>query len=268
MTGFRNFFAAAAIAVAATVVAAPAQATPHSVIWGPGANLGVTETVKGHHSGFSVRNINPLKKALGGGFYDEVQYCSYNNPYGASANTPDGLEQSQTLTFFLFENGKDDISLFLIMDKWNDGSGSAANISVTSAGLAGTGVNVLVRDDPGDSSYAWNDATGAMNPDFRSWPCCTDGMVLGYLPDASESSWSINYSFNSYEGLNQARIWYLADAYENNPNQGFQSFQIPMNQLNTLVFRRIGETTAAVTAPAGLIFPLAALGLFAVRRRR
>ena len=188
MTELRNFFTAVAIAMAATVITAPAQATPFSVIWGPNASSNLDETAEGVHSGFSVRNINPLKKAQGGGFYNEVQYYSYGNPWGASANTPDGLEQSNTLTFFLFENGNDDISLFLIMDTPNDGSGSSANISVTSTGLAGEGVGVLVRDDPGDSSYAWNDATGTMNPNFVSFPCCTDGMVLGYLPDASSSS--------------------------------------------------------------------------------
>ena len=58
------------------------------------------------------------------------------------------------------------------------------NLSIGSSGLAGTNQSFIIRDDPGDSSYFWDNATGTANLNLFSSPCCNDGWVLGLLPDS------------------------------------------------------------------------------------
>ncbi|CAN0513240.1 unnamed protein product, partial [Discosporangium mesarthrocarpum] len=140
-----------------------------------------------------------------------AQYYSYSNPFGASANTPDSLERSNTLTMFLYDDPNNGLSLFHIYDVPLDGDGSRMIFQVSSTGLAGSGQSFFVRDDPGDSSFIWNDATGASgNINLVSSPCCTDGWVLGLLPDASTDSWSINTQYSQIVGITQFRVVTLA----------------------------------------------------------
>ena len=256
MTNFRNLFGAAAIAVAATVaLAAAATAGPYSVRWTSGA------------TNFDVE-INPIVYDNGGGnFRTAAQYYSYNSPFGASANTPDNLERSNTATMFLYDDPNNGLSLFHIYDRFLDPDGSEIDVSINSAGLAGTGQSFLVRDDPGDTSFAWNDPTGSAILSFRSSACCTDGWVLGLLPDHSTDSWSIDVDFTFLDGINTFEIVTLQNPFTTQATRTIQRFAIDPNGINTLEFVRTGETVTAVTAPAGLIFPLAALGLIAVRRR-
>lgn len=267
MSFFSKFPTAAAIAVAVTVAAATAQATPYSVIWGGGANLGVGAVPEGIHPTFSARNIYPIMKAHpSGGFYTAPQYYSYNTPWGASVNTPDNIEQSQVASFFLFDDGNE-LSMFSFFDIPNDGDGGHVDANITSAGLAGNNdVYVSVRDDPGDSTYAWDATTGTSNPNWRWVSCCTDGMVLSGLPDEEGDTWGLDFDFLSYSGIDTFRIYTLTDDFENGGTQ-IVSISIPAPLISTVVFRRIEEQTASIPAPAGLIFPLAALGLIAVRRR-
>lgn len=109
MTGFRNFLATAAMTVAATAaLTSAALAGPYSVRWG----------------GSFEREINPLYYDNGSGNYrTAAQYYSYSSPFGASANTPDNLEESETLTMFLYEDPNNGLSLFHIYDRPNDPTG-------------------------------------------------------------------------------------------------------------------------------------------------
>jgi hypothetical protein len=97
-------------------------------------------------------------------------FYSYGNPNGSSANT--GLEISNTLIIFLYEDVNTGIiSLFLIADIANDGSGGSLQFDVNC--LPATAF-VSVQDDAGEFSgvpplisgnWSWGD-------------CCTDGGVI------------------------------------------------------------------------------------------
>ena len=257
MPFFPKFFAAAAVAATLAMGASAAMAGPYSVHWSSGSTT-------------HALAINPIVSPNGTGFHTAEQYYSYSNPLGSAANTPDALERSNTATMFLYDDPGNGLSLFHIYDRSNDGSGMRANVSITSAGLAGTGQSFIVRDDPGDSSYLWNDATGSANLSFQSFSCCTDGWVLGLLPDAPSVSWSINAAFSNLEGITNFDIVMLADPYTTPANRHIQRFSIPGSAINTLEFVRTGETVVAVPAPATALFPLAALFLIGgiARRRR
>lgn len=261
--------AGATVAIAAALVmgASAAMAGPYSLVWGSGANLGLGELPEGVHPTFSVRNIYPIMKARpGGGFYTAPEYYSYNTPYGASVNTPDNLERSQVASFFLFDDGNE-LSMFSFFDIPRDADGGHVYADITSAGLAeNPDIYVSVRDDPGDSTYAWDTASGTSSPRWSWVACCTDGMVLSGLPDGDGDTWGLDFDFLSYSGINTFRIYTLTDAYENG-DRTITSVSIPAALANTLVIRRISQTTASVPAPAGLIFPLAAIALIALRRR-
>lgn len=250
----RKVFAAAAVVVL-PLFALPsvAVATPtYAVSWNGGAN---------------VRGIYAVQRPLAGGFYDATQYYAYNAPYGASSNTPDNLEMSNTISLFLFQDGLGNLSLFQISDKPNDGSGSRLTTTITSNGLAGTGQQFIVQNDPGDGPYAWNDATGSATINQQSWPCCNDGFVLGYLPSQSGDGWDLTLHYSDVAGLSALNIYTLNDSYANGgPFTVIQSFNIPFGQ--DVTFSRLAEQVASVPAPAGLPFLALAVGGLAVRRRR
>jgi hypothetical protein len=268
MSLFPKLFAAAAIAATLVMGATTAaMAGPYSIVWGGGAHLGLGEVPEGNNGTFNAREIFPIMKAHpSGGFYTAPQYYSYSTPFGASVNTPDQIEQSQVASFFLFDDGNE-LSMFSFFDVPNDGNGGHVFADITSAGLAGNpNVHVSVRDDPGDSSYAWDTANGTSNPNWRWTSCCTDGMVLSGLPDEQGNTWGLDFDFLSYEGIDTFRIYTLTDAYENG-NPTITHVSIPAAQISTVIFRRIEEQAAAIPAPAGMLFPLAAIGLMAIRRR-
>jgi MYXO-CTERM domain-containing protein len=253
MSLFPRFFTAAAVAATLAMGASAAMAGPYSVRWG----------------GVNEREINPIVYDNGGGNYrTAAQYYSYSSPVGAAANTPDNLERSNTATMFLYNDPNNGLSLFHIYDDSFDADGSRVDVNITSAGLAGTGQSFLVRDDPGDTSFVWNDATGSANLSFFSSPCCTDGWALGMLPDASGDSWSVNADFTQLQGIDTFDIVTLRDPFTSQGARVIDRFSIAANQINTLEFVRTGETVTAVSESTMLIFPLAAIGLLALRRRR
>lgn len=257
MSVFPKFFTAAAIATTLVMGASAAMAGPYSARWTTGATT-------------QEREINPIVSPNGSGFRTAAQYYSYSSPFGASANTPDNLERSDTLTMFLYDDPNSGLSLFHIYDEPNDGSGMAANLSITSSGLENTGQSFIVRDDPGDTSFFWNDATGSANLSFQSTPCCTDGWVLGLLPDASTDSWSINTQYSFLTGISRFDIVTLRDPFGTGPRI-IDRFSIAPSSLDTLEFVRTGETVVAMSEPAAALFPLAALfliGGIARNRRR
>ena len=199
----------------------------------------------------NVVEIYPISKDKGAGptYYSDVEYYSYNTPNMAAANTPDNLEESQVAQWFLFADPSDpsNLSLFMFMDKPHDGSGGSVDLSVSSTGLAGTGVRVSVRDDPGDSAYTWNDATGTMSANFTWQSCCTDGLVLANLP--TYLLWSINVQFNSYSGVDQFKVRTLNQCWQDG-GRSINNFQIPASQANSLFIQLVPDA-AAPTCGAG-----------------
>lgn len=193
------------------------------------------EAVWNSGSVVNEREIFPISKSnSAGGLLTAPQYYSYSNPDGASANTPDDLEESQVAQFFLFDDGGI-LSLFLIMDIPRDADGGQVDLTINSEGLAGEGIQVTVRDDPGDSSYVWDDSNGSSNPTFNWAPCCTDGMVLSGFP--IDSDWSINMQFLQRNGLSEFKVKTF-----DSTGTTIESFSIPSNQVNTLQIRAITST--------------------------
>eukprot|EP01129_Flabellula_baltica_P010134 TRINITY_DN4246_c0_g2_i1.p1 TRINITY_DN4246_c0_g2~~TRINITY_DN4246_c0_g2_i1.p1 ORF type:complete len:888 (+),score=167.51 TRINITY_DN4246_c0_g2_i1:2-2665(+) len=192
-----------------------------------------------------VKKIYPLKYMGPSGYYSASQYYSYGTPYGASANTPDGLEESSVAQYYFFDDDEE-VSLFFYFDRYADDSGGIVTADITSEGLAGKGASITVRDDPGDSSYIWNDSDGTSSPYWKWWPCCTDGMVLGKLPqpvekvggvtptfNPSDHTFCVNMKFSEQEGVTQFKVQTLTDYLENG-QRTITSFSIPSVQANTL----------------------------------
>jgi len=77
--------------------------------------------------------------------------------------------ESNVLVFlFSFQT----LSMFIIFDKAKDGSGGIVKAQVTSTGLAGKGVGILVKDDPNDGTYVWDDTDGTSNPNWQWYAVC------------------------------------------------------------------------------------------------
>lgn len=97
-------------------------------------------------------------------FYD------YGNPNGSSANT--GLEMSNGLILFLYEDlNTGIISLFLIADIANDGSGGSLTFEVN---CLPADSYIAVQDDGGE----FNGAPPLVTGNWSWGDCCTDGGVI------------------------------------------------------------------------------------------
>ena len=128
--------------------------------------------------------VIPLSKAE-----SAVDYYTYNTPFSASGD-PDFGTVSSVGFIWLYENSlTGDISLGLIFDKPNDGSGGSVKMSF--AGVPATGF-VEVKDDPGNVITV----TGA---DWVWSPCCTDGAMLGGL----NGLWDISLTLESASGVDR-----------------------------------------------------------------
>ena len=119
-----------------------------------------------------------------------VDYYTYNNPF-ASSGDPDFGTASSVGFIWLYENTlTGNISLGMIFDKPQDGSGGAVEMSFT--GVPATGF-VEVKDDPGNVITV----TGA------NWvwaACCTDGGVIGGLEN---EFWEITITLDSATGVDR-----------------------------------------------------------------
>jgi hypothetical protein len=135
-------------------------------------------------NGAVVQPVAPLTEAE-----SAAAYYTYNTPF-ASSGDPDFGTQSSKGFFWLYENSlTGDISLGIIFDKPNDGSGGAVDMSF--AGVPATGF-VEVSDDPGDAFTVTSGNWG--------WsPCCTDGGVIGGL----EGLWVITVTLNGATGVEE-----------------------------------------------------------------
>jgi hypothetical protein len=99
-----------------------------------------------------------------------VNFYSYGNPIGASANT--GLELSETLLVMLHEDtNTGNTSLIIILDLPNDGTGGDVDLTVN---CLPDSAAVAVADDGGELFGSPPTITG----DFSWVSCCTDGGVI------------------------------------------------------------------------------------------
>jgi hypothetical protein len=96
----------------------------------------------------------------------------------ASAHTPVGLERSNAAVLFLLRSsssGAGKISLGVVFDGQNDGTGGRAKVAVIGA-VAGATLAVA------EEGIEFDAAT--LTGDFRWWGCCTDGFVIDTINDA------------------------------------------------------------------------------------
>lgn len=134
---------------------------------------------------------------------DITTFYSYGNPNNASSNTQvalgagNGLETSETSVLFLYEDNMGDVSLVMIHDKPNDGSGGKAIFTFSDYPV---GTSFLVRDDVSGSE-------GVLDTSIWRWlDCCTDGGALG--PVNPGFMLNIAPDFPASGGLSAGQILY------------------------------------------------------------
>ncbi|MEZ4265838.1 MAG: MopE-related protein [Myxococcota bacterium] len=110
------------------------------------------------------------------GTTDVKSFYSYDAPNELSSNT--GFEQSNRSVIGLYRDPAGILSLFIIHDAVEDGSGG--EFAMTLAGLnSGT---VVVQDDPSGAPDAFGNPNGAYS---WKWPqCCTDGVAIEGIGNA------------------------------------------------------------------------------------
>ncbi len=160
-----------------------------------------------------------------------VEYYSYGVPNGASYNGVNIPGESEVIQSFLVKDTYDQIYLVVVFDTAPDDTGGTANVSITSEGLGGLGLSFVVRDDPGEGSWNWDDSLGRADLSFTWLPCCTDGFALGPLPTGS--GYALNLQFSSLTGINSLKAQFTDNSGD------LASREIPANQLNTLRFEYI-----------------------------
>jgi len=138
-------------------------------------------------------------------------FYQYGNPKGSSANT--GFEQSNTTLFFLYQSDIPGAKLALVVihDKANDPGGGNAHLSLSGV----PGAVISLYDDPTHACDIRTFDPIAGSGEF-SWcwgGCCTDGMVLGYLPE----SFTMQLQLSNMSGISKARILSGDGTYTNLP---------------------------------------------------
>ena len=128
-------------------------------------------------------------------------YYQYGTPYGASFNGPAPALTSNRSHLFLADT-TDGLSLFVVHDKPEDGSGGTTRMHWT---LTGDTAGVLAEDDP------WETVTvsggGTIFESSHGWaPCCTDGMAFGSL----DGAWTVTGNFTNSiadTGMNEWHVY-------------------------------------------------------------
>ena len=157
--------------------------------------------------GVAVRGVIPL---LGP---DDVE-TFYGYPGGA-ARSATGLEQSDTSLLFLYEDKLGRVSLVMIHDA-NDGSGGKAVFDL--AGIP-IGTAFVVRDDPGDGSYAIAQPGGTARVTWMWNDINTDGGALSGSLEKQAWTISITPQFPAEGGASAGKItaWKFLTGSLDNP---------------------------------------------------
>lgn len=130
---------------------------------------------------------------------------SYNNPVTASYSNLDPPAVSGVSQFFFVDTSDSDgISLFIVQDAANDGSGGRANMDLV---LSGDEATVLVQDDGGEIDNTANTEFAVRH--FWS-PCCTDGGVIGTL----EGNWSMTVDVSLFNLDPSNGSWEVLSAFK------------------------------------------------------
>lgn len=149
--------------------------------------------------------VDPLSTAESGADYFDydLSEASGDPAFGTVSNT--GF-------FWLHEDTTNgDISLGIILDTMEDGSGG--NVEMGFSGVPGSGF-VATADDFGEVSTS--------DGNWKWWPCCTDGGVIGGL----DGLWDITITLTYNEGID---AWYFLSGSPISPDE------IPLTMGSTLV---------------------------------
>jgi hypothetical protein len=136
-----------------------------------------------------------------------AQYFAYGIGFGASFNGPAPDLVSDESQLFLVDSAVDGLTLFIVHDKPQDGSGGQDRVQID---LSSAGADVLVKDDPGEAVVKSNgDKTFSA---LHTWaPCCTDGYVIGPISDAGFPAYVQFSQRSSYQG-GQLETWAAASS--------------------------------------------------------
>lgn len=148
-----------------------------------------------------------------------------NDQYGM---TTTGIERSDVSELFLW-NGPNGTSLVMIHDKHNDGSGGAVSFRIDGLSM-GQGEWVIL-DDFNENHKDFDSETDT-DPDWRWWPCCSDGGVFRGGLDGPFTI-TIDPAFNEKaERSAGGRIneWHFLSGSASNPER----IELDMNQPITI----------------------------------
>lgn len=128
-----------------------------------------------------------------------AQYYRYGNPDASSYNGVFPPPTSNVTNLF-FVDAADGLHLYVVHDKANDGSGGSFDMELVLEGAPGA--SIVLQDDA-------NEARDLGSGLFRSnhvWgACCTDGMVIGPVPDSGWSmtaqTLSVPSGINDWQGV-------------------------------------------------------------------
>ena len=127
-------------------------------------------------------------------------FYAYDYPSRSSGNT--GFVNPDAITLYTVMDVLERVYLVITLDSPgnqypSEGDyGKNMSVTFTSEGLVGlaTPPAVVQGDDPAEVSN-WDAATGTATANWRWKPCCTDGAVIGPIPD---SNFSLTMTVNSY----------------------------------------------------------------------
>jgi len=133
--------------------------------------------------------------------YTDIQdYYGYNKGFGSSANTPDGLELTNTGKALLefITDGFGLQNLLVIYSSPNNNIGGSAISTIAHAGNL-AGATFIVDDDPGEGLTV---APGLFTTAHNWAGCCTDGYVLGPIPNFACFTWTLGAT----RGITELRL--------------------------------------------------------------
>lgn len=119
--------------------------------------------------------------------------ATHSYPYGYSANT--GFYAPDTASIYMIIDAAGKEYMVLTLDSPNSEPGGHLGLDVTSSGLRAGSVDVLMMDDPNEQTKAaregrlgrlgpWSPANASGSFHWEWGSCCTDGMILGPLPES------------------------------------------------------------------------------------
>lgn len=110
-----------------------------------------------------------------------VQHYRYSVPSAASYNGPIGTTSDSLLVYLHEDTNTSELSLVVVIDAVNDGTGGTATLTFGGFGPANS---LVVRDDPGDNGLFGPFPAGPVSAAWTWAPCCTDGFAIDGIRDA------------------------------------------------------------------------------------